>query len=176
VDSVDEMLVQQLTEYDEKKLQSVGKGEIELGTEEEKEQAEKERKEKQEEVADLLKNIQDNLGEHVKEVRLSSRLTSSPVCLVGNEQDYSPNLERLLQQSQNASMPRQKRIMELNAGHAIFKQLEKRFEANAEDKVVGDYAELLLGYALLAEGSELHDPLRFNQLVAQLMTQNLGTV
>ncbi|MCB9642042.1 MAG: molecular chaperone HtpG [Myxococcales bacterium] len=172
-DAIDEIMLQHLEEYKEKKLKSVGKGEIDLGTEEEKEKAEKERKEKQKEVAPLLEKIQEKLSDYVKEVRLSSRLTDSPVCLVGNEQDYSAHFERLLNQSQGAKLPKQKRVMELNPQHSIFQQLEKRFQANSEDDSVGEYAEVLLGYALLAEGSALHDPHRFNQLVANMLERSL---
>ncbi len=173
IDAIDEIMVQHLTEYKDKKLQSVGKGEIDLGTDEEKEKAEKERKEKQKEIAPLLDKIKDKLSKHIKEVRLSSRLTNSPVCLVGNEHDHSANFERLLNQSQSRKIPKQKRIMELNPQHPIFLQLEKRYQANTEDPSVGEYAEILLGYALLAEGSELHDPHRFNQLVASMMERSL---
>jgi hypothetical protein len=69
---------------------------------------------------------------------------------------------------------RQRRILELNAGHALVQGLRRRFDANPSDPVVGDYAELLLGWSLLAEGSEPHDPVRFTQLVAGLMETGLG--
>ena len=93
VDPVDEILMDSVQEFDGKKFKSVGKGVVDLGSEEEKEQAEKERKEKEAELSGLLEKIQKHLDDHVKEVRLSSRLTDSPVCLVGNEFDYSPRLE-----------------------------------------------------------------------------------
>jgi molecular chaperone HtpG len=68
---------------------------------------------------------------------------------------------------------RQRRILELNAGHALVQGLRRRFDANPNDPVVGDYAELLLGWSLLAEGSEPHDPVRFTQLMAGLMETGL---
>ena len=116
--------------------------------------------------------LQQKLDEHVKEVRLSNRLTESPVCLVGDEHDYSPQLERLLRQG-NVTAPKQRRIMELNPTHPIVTKLQERFAHNSDDAVLGDYAELLFGYALLSEGSELADPIRFNHLMAELMIQSL---
>ena len=145
---------------------------MKLGSEEEKEQAEKELKEKQAEYSELLEALQKKLDEHIKQVRLTNRLTNSPVCLVGEEHDYSPQLERLLQKGSTGG-PKQRRILELNPNHPLLHKLHERFEKNKEDPLVGSYADLLLGYALLAEGSELPDPVRFNRLVADLMVQSL---
>lgn len=172
IDPVDELLVQFLTEFDGKKLKSIGKGSVKLGSEEESEQVEKELKQKEEEAAELLQHLQKGLDQYVKEVRLSNRLTTSPVCLVGSELDYSPQMERLLQIGQQGR-PKQRRIMELNPQHEIFIRMQERFRRQGEDTAMKDYAELLLGYALLAEGSELPDPVRFNQLVADLITRTL---
>jgi molecular chaperone HtpG len=172
VEPVDELLTQSLTEYDGKKLQSVGKGKVTLGSEEEKENAEKDLKEKSEKYASLLELLQKKLDENIKQVRLSNRLTNSPVCLVGEEHDYSPHLERLLQKGKLGG-PKQRRIMELNPNHEILKKMNERFQNDQSDALLGDYAELLFGYALLAEGSELPDPARFNRLVADLMARTL---
>jgi molecular chaperone HtpG len=172
VEPVDELVVQSLTEFEGKKLQSVGKGAVQLGSQEEKAQAEKALQEQAESYSSLLTLLQKKLDEHVKEVRLSSRLTASPACLVSAEHDYSPHLERLLRQG-NVSAPQQRRILELNPTHPLLTKLQERFQRDQDDPMLGDYAELLLGYGLLAEGSELHDPVRFTQLVANLMVQNL---
>jgi molecular chaperone HtpG len=120
----------------------------------------------------LLELLQQKLEEHVKEVRLSSRLTTSPACLVSAEHDYSPQLERLLLQG-NLNTPKQRRILELNPTHPLLSKLQEHFQHDKDDSLLGDYAELLLGYGLLAEGSELHDAVRFNQLVADLMVRSL---
>lgn len=170
-DPVDELVVDSLHEFEGKSLKSIGKGTVELGSEEERQKAKQEIEEKQKESANLLELIQKKLDENIKEVRLSNRLTSSPVCLVGAEHDYSPQLERLLRQAKN--MPKQKRIMELNPKHEIFAKMQERYTKDKEDRLLGDYAELLLGYALLAEGSELPNPSRFNQLVVNLMSRSL---
>ena len=170
-DPVDELMVQAVTEFDGKKLRSVGKGSVELGTKEEREEAEKTRKETEEDYGELLKLLQEKLSDHVKEVRLSTRLTSSPVCLVTGEHDMSPQLERLMKQARGEKGPLQKRILELNPGHPILAAMKARFEADAADALLGDHAEILLGQALLAEGLELPDPGRFSKLVAELMVR-----
>jgi molecular chaperone HtpG len=172
VDPVDELLTQSLTEYAGKRLKSAGKGTVSLGSEEEKKQAEEALKAREEELKPLLELLQKKLDEHVKQVRLTSRLTASPVCLVGAEHDYSPQLEKLLQKGKGGG-PRQRRIMELNPAHRILAGLEERFDKNPEDPVIGEYAELLLGYGLLAEGTELPDTARFNRAVAELMARGL---
>ncbi len=172
IEPVDEIVTQSLMEFAGKKLQSVGKGAVQLGSDEEKEQAEQAIKEQTETYSNLMELLQSKLDEHVKEVRLSTRLTSSPVCLVGSDFDYSPQLERLLRQG-NLDAPKQKRIMELNPIHPILAKMQDQFVKDKEASVLGDYAELLLGYGLIAEGSELHDPVKFTQLVGTLMEQGL---
>ncbi len=172
IDPVDELVTQSLMEFAGKKLQSVGKGAVQLGSDEEKEQAEQAIKEQTETYGSLMELIQTKLDEHVKEVRLSTRLTASPVCLVSGDFDYSPQLERLLRQG-NLDAPKQKRIMELNPTHPILSKMQDQFDKDKEADVLGDYAELLLGYGLIAEGSELHDPVKFTHIVATLMEQGL---
>lgn len=223
-DPVDELLVQYLTEYEGKRLQSVGKGEIDLDDEKDEEEKDKELEEKEKSFEPLMERLQKELDEHVKHVRLSKRLTASPACLVGADHDYSPQLEKLLQKGKGGG-PKQRRILELNPEHPVIARMGERFagdgsgaeaapaEAENEGKgpksadakaggskepsaskgkgkaqteaestskktvgdafPVGDYAQLLLGYALLAEGSEVPDPGRFNRAVATLMEQNL---
>ena len=174
VDTVDELLVQYLTEFEGKRLKSVGKGTVNLGSEAERAQVEEELKKEQEESAGLLQSIQQHLDEYLKEVRLTNRLTNSPVCLVGGEMDFSPQMERLLQMS-GGERPKQKRIMELNPRHEIVRKMRERYAGNADDPKLGKYAELLYGYALLAEGSDLPDPPQFNRLLAELLTETLTT-
>ena len=172
VEPVDELLMQSLMDYEGKKFKSIGKGTINLGDAEEQEKTQKGLNQKAEETSGLLELLQKTLDGHVKQVRLSSRLVSSPACLVGTEMDYSPQLERLLMKGKGGG-PKQRRILELNPSHEIFLKLHEHFKQNREDKAVGMYAELLLGYALLAEGSELPDPVRFNRLMIDIMLQTL---
>ncbi len=173
VHSVDELLTQYVTEFEGRKLKSAGKGTVKVGDKEESEQTEKELKQKAEESSDLLSFIQRHLDQYIKEVRPTNRLTTSPVCLVGTEMDYSPQLERLLQMGEEGGRPKQRRIMELNPHHEIFNKMSARFQQNKDEVELGKYADLLLNYALLAEGSELPDPVGFNQLVAELMLKTL---
>ncbi len=170
---VDELLVQSLWDSEGKRLKSAGKGTLKLGdSQEEKEKAQAELKTKEEEAADMFAVMQKALDGHIKQVRLSNRLVTSPACLVGAEMDYSPQMERLLQKGKGGG-PRQRRILELNPDHEIFVKLQERFQQNKEDKAIGEYAELLLGYALLVEGSEIPEPAKFSRLVVELMLKTL---
>lgn len=171
-DPVDELVVQYLHEFDGKRLQDVGKGEIDLDTEEEKKEKEEKHKAQEEKYSDLMELIQKALDEDVKHVRLSGRLKTSPACLVGAPHDYSPQLEKLLMKGKGGG-PKQRRILEINADHPILTKMEERFESDKADPILGDYAELLHGYALLAEGSELTDPVKFNEILASVMAERL---
>jgi len=172
VEPVDELLVQSLVDYEGKKLKSVGKGTINLTSGEEKIKAEGELKQREEEAAGLLTFIQKRLEETVKQVRLSNRLVSSPACLVGTEIDYSPQMERLLQKGKGGGA-KQRRILELNPHHEIFGRMLECFKRDCNDSALANHAELLLGYSLLAEGSELTDPARFNGILAGLILETL---
>ncbi|MFP4499649.1 MAG: molecular chaperone HtpG [Candidatus Hydrogenedentota bacterium] len=169
---VDEVWTQSVFQYQDHKLQSVGRGGVDLGSKEEQEKAEETRKEKQQVYASLLEAIQGKLDDRVKEVRLSSRLTSSVSCLVGDEGDLSPQLEQMLR-AMGQEPPPMKRVLELNPAHPVLERMQARFEANKEDEAIGDFAELLYGEAVLAEGGALPEPAKFSQLVAQLMTKAL---
>lgn len=180
VDPVDEVVAQSVVEYDDKRLKSIGKGTIELGTKEERAEEEKQLKEKSEEYKTLLEALQKPLDEWVREVRLSNRLTTSPVCLVGGEHDPSPHLERMLREMQQAEMPMggmpmgpTKRILEINPEHPILVRLKEQFDKDAEFSKLGDYAGLLYGYARIAEGSQIPDAVKLHNLVGDLMTQGL---
>lgn len=166
-DPVDELLVQTLTEFEGKKLKSLRKGAIDLPTPE-NDEAEQILKQQQAGAAELLEAMQRCLDQHVKEVRLTNRLTASPACLVGSEMDYSPQMERLLLIGKNGR-PRQRRILELNPQHQIVVKLQERYRETKSPELLNKYSELLLGYALLAEGSELVEPVRFSNNLVELM-------
>jgi molecular chaperone HtpG len=171
-DPIDEMAVQALGEFQEKKLKSIGKGTVSLGSEEEQNEARKDLNARQVEYLDLMTLLKARLDNFVKEVRLTNRLTDSPACLVVADEDMSPQLEKILQM-QGGAPPKQMRIMELNPDHDIVKKLKARVDANKDDEAIDDFAELLFGGALLAEGSELKDSNRFSQALSNLMTSNL---
>ena len=172
-DPVDELLVQAVGEYGEKKLKSIGKGTVQLGTEEEQKTARTDLNAKQIEYVDLLVLLKDKLEDRLKEVRLTNRLTDSPSCLVVADNDLSPQMERILRAQQGLT-ERQKRIMELNPSHPIVRKLQARVLANKEDPLIEGYAELLLGSALIAEGSELTDPKKFNEALGKLMLEGVS--
>lgn len=169
-DAVDEVWTQSAYKYGEFEFQSVGKGTVELGTEEEKQQAEKELEQKEQEYHSMLEAMQAKLGDFIKEVRLSNRLTSSPSCLVGNASDMSPQMEQMLK-AMNQPVPVTKRILELNPNHALTQKLQSVFSANQSDPALNDYAYLLYGQALLAEGSALPDPAKFSKLMTDLLVK-----
>lgn len=170
-DPVDEVWLQQMPpEYKGKRFQSVGRGEIDLKDTEDKDEAEN--KEEEEAYKDLMQAIRSALQEEVKEVRLSSRLKQSPSCLVLEEGDLSPQLEAMLRQA-GQEVPDHKPILELNPDHAILKKLQSVFEANGTDSRIPDYAGLLLGQAILAEGGQLPDPAAFTQKLSALMAEAL---
>ncbi len=171
-DPVDELLIQSVSEFEGKKLKSVTKGKVHLGTEEEKKQQEEQLKKKEEEYVKFLEACQKRLDSHVKQVRISTRLVDSPACLVTEEHEYSPHLERLLQKGKGGG-PKQRRIMELNSDHPVVTRLYERFQANAEDAAVADSIEVLFELALLAEGSEITDPVRLNQLTLAMLQKVL---
>ncbi len=164
IDPIDEFMVAGLDAFDGKELKSIGKGDVELAGEDEKKTLE----ERSLQFKDCLAALQKVLDEHVSEVRLSSRLTSSPACMVGSEGYLSPHIERLMKQSR-LSMPPQKRVMELNPDHPVIVRIKERFDAGLSDEELGDTARLLHGQALLAESSPLPDPAGFARLVASLM-------
>jgi molecular chaperone HtpG len=164
-DPVDEVWVEQVTEFDGKPLQSVAKGKVDLdGSEPPEEQAA--------DFAALLSWLGETLGDDVKEVRLSTRLTTSATCIVGDEHDITPTLEKMYR-AMGQELPRTKRILELNPGHPLVTGLRGAHEANADDRALAEAAELLYGMAVLAEGGELADPPRFARLLADRLARTL---
>src|SRR5574343_21051 len=160
-DRVDEWVVGHLTEFDGKQLQSVAKGGLDLGKLED--EAEKKEAEKAaDEYKELLKKIKASLGDRVKDVRVTYRLTDSPSCLVSDQHDPSANLARMLKAAGQA-VPSVKPILEINPHHVVVQRLkyeETRFE---------DWAVLLFEQATLAEGGQLDDPAGFVRRINDLM-------
>ncbi len=134
-------------------------------SEEEKAKEKNDLEQKEKEAAGLLEHLQKALNEHIKQVRLSPCLSETPAHLAGTEMDYGPEPERPLQKNSGGDQ-KQRRILELNPSHPIFFKMRERFEKNEHDAVLVACAELLLGYALLAEGADLPNPSRFNRLLA----------
>ena len=159
-DRVDEWLVGNLPEFDDKQLASVARGGLDLGDETEKKEAE----EKGKEFSELTERIKKSLGARVKEVRVTMRLTESPACLVADESDIGGNLARILKAA-GQKVPESAPILEINPSHPIVLRL--KHEENRFD----DWAALLFEQALLAEGGELEDPAGFVKRLNSLLLE-----
>jgi molecular chaperone HtpG len=164
-DPVDEVWVERVNQFDGKPLQSAAKGQVDLG-------AEEIAPEQTEGFAALLSWLSTKLQEDVKEVRLSTRLTTSAACIVGDQHDITPTLEKMYR-AMGQEMPHTKRILELNPGHPLVTGLREAHATNADEAALGETAELLYGMALLAEGGELADPSRFTRLLADRLARTL---
>lgn len=172
-DPVDEVWLEQMPpEYQGKQWRSAGRGELELGSDDEKKKAEEERKQEDETFKDLIACLRNGIQDEVKEVRLSSRLTHSPSCLVIEDGDLSPQIEAMLRQA-GQEVPETKPVLELNAHHAIMQRLQAIFEENGTDPRLQEYAGLLYAQAVLAEGGQLADPAGFTRKLSELMERSL---
>jgi len=162
-DPVDEWLVTSLNEYKDKPLKSVAKGALDLddfASEEDKKASEK----KEKGLSSLTEKMQEILGEKIKAVRVSHRLTDSPACLVADEADLGGNLERILQ-SMGQSAPETKPIMEINPDHPLIRQL------GPEHARLEDWTRVLFDQAALSEGAPLPEPAAYVQRVNDLLTR-----
>src|SRR6056300_1849474 len=162
-DRVDEWLVSSLHEFNGKKLQSIAKGDLDLGkldTEEQK--AEKEKIEK--EAKSIIEKIKKSLGDKIKEVKVTHRLTDSPACLVVGENDISGNLERILKAA-GQNTPDIKPVLEINPEHALIKKLS----AEKDQKAFDEYSSVVFDQALISEGGQLEDPVGFVKRINQLL-------
>ena len=154
-DRVDEWMMSFLNEYSEKSLISVAKGALDLG-----ELADKEEKEKTEQAAkdykDLLDKMKETLGDKVKEVRVSNRLTDSPSCLVVGEGDMAVSMQKILQQAGH-NVPTLEPILEINVEHPLVKRLKD----SMDEQRFADWTFILFDQAMLSEGGQLADPTSF---------------
>lgn len=172
-DKIDEWVVGHLSEFDGKHLQSVAKGDLQLDeiieeTPEEKKAEEQKEQAQQKEYDDLLKKIQTILADKIKEVRLSHRLTSSPACLVRDENALGPQMERLLKAA-GQQVTEVKPIFEINPEHTIIRKLQ----TGLDEERMREWTNILFEQALLAEGSALQDPAAFVQRVNKLWMEIL---
>lgn len=166
-DRVDEWLVANLPEFEGKHLQSVAKGSLDLGKLED--EAEKKEQEKEAgEYKELTEKIKEVLGEQVKDVRITLRLTESPACLVAETHDMSGNLERLLK-SAGQKVTHTKPILEINPYHPMVERLK------SEGTHFADWSHILFDQALLAEGGQLDDPASFVKRINQLFLSTGST-
>jgi molecular chaperone HtpG len=167
-DPIDDLWLRLPRELNGKKLVSAAKSDVAPGSADEQKQAEEQRQEKEEGFKDLLMTLRAKLQDEVKDVRLSSRLISSPACLVGDDNDMSPHMAELLRRT-GQEVPKVKRILELNPTHPLLPKLQALVERDKNDPALAQYAELLYGQAILAEGGQLPDPAAFSQRIAELL-------
>jgi len=166
-DRIDEWLTSHLNEFDGKKLKSIAKGELDLsGIGENAEEEKKEHEEKARAAEPAVKKISEALGDKVKEVRITDRLTESPACLVSDQFDMSSNMERILKQA-GQNVPDMKPILEINPEHELVIRLAKM---RSKEKIA-DYASILFDQAVLAEGALPEDPAGFVRKINALLTQ-----
>lgn len=164
-DRIDEWLVANLNEYAGKSLQSIAKGDLDLG----KLEDEEEKKEHEKEAGDfqeLTNKMKEVLSEQVKDVRITYRLTESPACLVADTHDMSGNLGRLLK-SAGQKVPDSKPFLEINPHHPMIQRLKY------EEAKFADWSHILFDQALLAEGGQLEDPAGFVKRLNDLLLQNV---
>ena len=154
-DPIDEWLTTHLNEFDGKTLQSVTKGELDLGDELGKEDKEK-TKQAEKDFKDLMERIKKVLNDKVKDVRITHRLTSSPACLVADENDMGRHLEQILQAS-GQHIPGSKPILEINPEHLLVDHVKQE----TDEKRFADWSQILFDQALLSEGGQLEDPAGF---------------
>ncbi len=160
-DPVDEFVVQTLPEYQGKQLKSAEKGDLEI---------EETDDEKQAEYADLFGALKSHLEDRVKDVKPSSHLKNSLSCLSGDTYDMSAYMEKIMKAT-GQSIPKTKRILEINTSHPVLEKIKRVHEQNAESEALKDYSELLYDLAVIGEGGKIENPSRFNKRVADLMAE-----
>ncbi|MEW1685629.1 molecular chaperone HtpG [Streptomyces sp. NPDC093594] len=170
-DPVDEVWVDAVGEFEGKRLRSVAKGEIDLDARKD-DRSEDEQKQQAEAYAGLLGWMRERLEDDVKEVRLSTRLTVSPACLVADANDLTPALENMYR-AMGQEVPRSRRVLELNPDHALVKGLNEAYGEREDRSELTDAAELLYTLAVVAEGGRPKDPARFVRLMADRLERTL---
>ncbi len=164
-DRVDEWLAAHLTEFEGKQLQSVAKGELDLGKIEGVSDTEQQKK-AADEFQGLTERIKTALGDRVKEVRVSHRLTTSPACLVTEAHDMGAHLERLLK-AVGQAVPGSKPILEINVEHPLVARITKE----TDNERFADWAHILFDQAQLSEGAQLEDPAAFVRRLNQRLVE-----
>ncbi|CCQ12327.1 Chaperone protein HtpG [Pseudoalteromonas luteoviolacea B = ATCC 29581] len=164
-DRVDEWMMSYLTEFDGKSFQSVTRGDLDLGKMDD-EETKKAQEETEKEVSGLIERVKTVLGDKVKEVRFTHRLTESPACVVTDEHDMSSQMQKLME-SIGQQAPESKPIFEINPEHQLVKHLN---ELQDEDKFA-QWSEVLLDQAMLAERGSLKDPAGFVTRLNKLMLE-----
>merc|ERR1711939_942042 len=176
VDPIDEYMVQQMKDYDDKKLKSVTKEGLELDESEDEKKKKEEEKAKFEPLCKLMKDI---LGDKVEKVILGNRIDDSPCVLVTSEYGWSANMERImkaqaLRDSSQSGYMVSKKTLELNAGHQIVDELRKKAEVDQSDKTVKDLVWLMYETSILTSGFSLDEPQNFASRIHRMIKLGLS--
>ncbi|KOU62671.1 heat shock protein 90 [Streptomyces sp. XY66] len=172
-DPIDEVWVDQVPAFDGHRLQSIAKGQVDLDdTADDETETDADKAQREQDFAALLPWLTTTLSDHIKQVRLSSRLTTSAACIVGDAHDVTPTLEKMYR-AMGQQMPTVKRILELNPTHPLITALRTAHHADGDAPALTEVAELIYGSALLAEGGDLPDPARFTRLLTDHLTRTL---
>ncbi len=172
-DSIDAFWIEMVDKYQEKEFKSVLRSDVEAADDEEKKAREEKLKEQKQNLATLLSWMGSSLSEQVKEVRLSSRLTNSPACLVADSDAPSPAMEKMMK-AMGQQLPPVKRVLEINPDHPLIVRLHELYEEKHDAPELKDVAEVLYGQALIAEGGELTNPSKFSQTLTSVLTRVLS--
>ncbi|MGE4572502.1 MAG: molecular chaperone HtpG, partial [Candidatus Izemoplasmatales bacterium] len=165
-DEIDEFMLSIMNEYKKFKFKSINQGDLDLVDETEKETIKKQETENK----DLLEKIKESLKGQVDDVKLSTRLTDSPVCLVSGE-GMSFEMEKLMEQMPGDKTNQQKaqKILEINPKHELFQAIHDLYDQNSED--LNDYASVLYNQALLIEGLKIEDPVEFSNKMVKILVK-----
>lgn len=166
LDEIDDVIMGGLQEYKGKKIKSASKGDLELDK-----SSGPDRKEAEKKFKELIELIKHQLKDEVKDVRLSGRLKDTACCLVGEEGDMDPQMEKLLK-SMGQEVPENKRVLEINPAHPLFESMKSVFDKEPKSMMLDEYIRLLYDQALLLEGSKPKDPAAFASAVTRLMVKN----
>ncbi|MCD8028666.1 MAG: molecular chaperone HtpG [Erysipelotrichaceae bacterium] len=164
IDDVDEFCIQMMRDYKEKPFKNINQGDLDIDSEDEKKELEK----VNEDNKDLLETLKEALKDQVKDVKVSSRLKSHPVCLVSSD-GVSFEMEKVMNCMPDGEGVKAGRILEINPNHELFTALQSVFEKDAEK--IKDYASILYDQALLIEGFSIDDPVEFSNKICSLMVE-----
>lgn len=162
-DPVDEWVVQNLTEYEGKKLKSAEKGDLDIDKVDDKDK---------EAYAALFDFIKSKLDDQIKEVKASTRLKNSVSCLSGDDYGMSAYMEKIMKAT-GQDMPKQKRVLELNIHHPVLSKMKTLFETDTKNIKLVDFCHLFLDMAIISEGGKIEDPAGFSKRVGDLMTETI---
>ncbi len=172
-DSVDEVWLNVVPDFQGKTFVSAAGSDFEIGSEDERKARAEEKEKTQKEMATFISWLQSKLDGQVKEVSISSRLVDSPACLVADNGEMSANMERLMR-AMGQEVPATKRILEINASHPLISHLAKRYESDNDSEDLAKTANLIYQLAVLSEGGELEDPAGFAKHVASVLSGSLA--